>query len=62
MFAEQSPTRNLSRCQETGLASLLFGGITRSLCDEAQVGVIEDRRGQEGLELEGYLRICPQQR
>lgn len=49
MFVEQPPTRNLSRCRETGLASLLFGGITLSLCDKAQAGAIEDRRGQEGL-------------
>lgn len=55
--------RNFSGCQETGLALLLSRGITLSLWDEAQVGVIEDRRGQvRAAQVEGHSRIYPQQR
>lgn len=49
IFAEQSPTRIWLHGRETGTGFLLFGGITLSLRDEAQTGVMEDRRGQEGL-------------
>lgn len=62
MFAEQSPTRTVSRCQVTGLASLRFGGITLSLCEEAQGWGDRGYRRTGGVaQLGGRLRICPQQ-